>query len=162
MLDHVGFAVADAERSRRFYEQALAPLGITLIMSVTPEQTEAGGTAHGFGSNGKPYFWIGDRGPGANDPESFAAMPGGHGGLDTRAGQGTHVAFAAETRAVVDAFHEAALAAGGRDNGAPGLRPHYHPNYYGAFVLDPDGMNIEAVCHKDVEHDREAHLHHRL
>ena len=141
MLDHVGFAVADAERSRRFYEQALAPLGITLIMSVTPEQTEAGGTAHGFGSNGKPYFWIGD---------------------NERVGEGTHVAFAAETRAVVDAFYEAALAAGGRDNGAPGLRPHYHPNYYGAFVLDPDGMNIEAVCHKDVEHDREAHLHHRL
>ena len=141
MLDHVGFAVADAERSRRFYEQALAPLGITLIMSVTPEQTEAGGTAHGFGSDGKPYFWIGD---------------------NERVGEGTHVAFAAETRAVVDAFYEAALAAGGRDNGAPGLRPHYHPNYYGAFVLDPDGMNIEAVCHKDVEHDREAHLHHRL
>ena len=141
MLDHVGFAVADAERSRRFYEQALAPLGITLIMSVTPEQTGSAGTGHGFGSAGKPYFWIGDNQDG---------------------GRGTHVAFAAETRAVVDAFYEAALAAGGRDNGAPGLRPHYHPNYYGAFVLDPDGMNIEAVCHKDVEHDREAHLHHRL
>jgi catechol 2,3-dioxygenase-like lactoylglutathione lyase family enzyme len=141
MLDHVGFAVADAERSRRFYEQALAPLGITLIMSATPEQTESGGTAHGFGSDGKPYFWIGDH---------------------ENVGEGTHVAFTAETRADVDAFHEAALAAGGRDNGAPGLRPHYHPNYYGAFVLDPDGMNIEAVCHKDVEHDREAHLHHRL
>ena len=67
-----------------------------------------------------------------------------------------------DTRAEVDAFHEAALAAGGRDNGAPGLRPHYHPNYYGAFVLDPDGMNIEAVCHKDLEHDRDANLHHRL
>ena len=141
MLDHVGFAVADIERSRRFYEQALAPLGISLIMSVTPEQTEAGGTAHGFGSDGKPYFWIGD---------------------NERVGEGTHVAFEAQTRALVDAFYEAALAAGGRDNGAPGLRPHYHPNYYGAFVLDPDGINIEAVCHKDVEHDREANLHHRL
>ena len=141
MLDHVGFAVADAERSRRFYERALAPLGITLIMSVTPEQTEAGGTAHGFGSEGKPYFWIGD---------------------NERVGEGTHVAFAVETRAEVDAFHEAALAAGGRDHGAPGLRPHYHPNYYGAFVLDPDGNNIEAVCHKDLAHDREANLHHRL
>ena len=141
MLDHVGFAVADAERSRRFYEQALAPLGITLIMSVTPEQTEAGGTAHGFGSDGKPYFWVGD---------------------NERVGEGTHVAFEAETRAVVDAFYQAALAAGGRDHGAPGLRPHYHPNYYAAFVLDPDGINIEAVCHKDVEHDREANLHHRL
>ena len=127
MIDHVGFAVADAERSRRFYEQALAPLGVTLIMSVTPEQTEAGGTAHGFGSDGKPYFWIGD---------------------NERVGEGTHVAFEAKSRADVDAFYRAALAAGGTDNGAPGIRPHYHPNYYGAFVHDPDGINVEAVCHK--------------
>ena len=127
MLDHVGFAVADAERSRRFYEQALAPLGIGLIMSVTPERTESGGTAHGFGSDGKPYFWVGD---------------------NERVGEGTHVAFAVERRAKVDAFHAAALAAGGRDNGAPGLRPHYHPTYYAAFVHDPDGSNIEAVCHR--------------
>jgi catechol 2,3-dioxygenase-like lactoylglutathione lyase family enzyme len=127
MLDHVGFAVADAERSKRFYEAALAPLGIGLIKSVTPEQTEAGGTAYGFGSDGKPYFWVGD---------------------NERVGEGTHVAFAAETRAMVDAFYEAALAAGGRDNGGPGLRPHYHPNYYGAFVFDPDGINVEAVCHR--------------
>jgi catechol 2,3-dioxygenase-like lactoylglutathione lyase family enzyme len=141
MLDHVGFAVGDAERSRVFYEKALAPLGITLIMSVTPEQTESGGTAHGFGSSGKPYFWVGD---------------------NERTGEGTHVAFAAETRAQVDAFHEAALAAGGKDNGAPGLRPHYHPDYYGAFVLDPDGINVEAVCHKDLDHDRQANIHHRL
>lgn len=141
MLDHVGFAVADAERSRRFYEAALAPLGISLIMSVTPEQTESGGTAHGFGSDGKPYFWVGD---------------------NEKVGEGSHVAFAADTREQVDAFHDAAIGAGGRDNGAPGLRPHYHPNYYGAFVLDPDGLNIEAVCHKSVEDDRQAHLHHRL
>jgi catechol 2,3-dioxygenase-like lactoylglutathione lyase family enzyme len=127
MIDHVGFAVADAERSKLFYEQALAPLGITLIMTVTPEQTEAGGTAHGFGSNGKPYFWIGD---------------------NERVGEGTHVALEARTRAEVDAFHRAALAAGGTDNGAPGIRPHYHPNYYAAFVHDPDGINIEAVCHR--------------
>ena len=127
MLDHVGFAVADAERSRRFYEQALAPLGITLIMTATPDQTESGGTAHGFGSDGKPYFWVGD---------------------NERVGEGTHVAFAVDSRATVDAFHAAALAAGGTDNGRPGLRPHYHPNYYGAFVHDPDGHNIEAVCHR--------------
>jgi catechol 2,3-dioxygenase-like lactoylglutathione lyase family enzyme len=127
MLDHVGFAVGDAERSRAFYEAALAPIGITLIMSVTPEQTGSGGTGHGFGSNGKPYFWIGD---------------------NERVGEGTHVAFAVESRALVDAFYAAGLAAGGRDNGAPGLRPHYHPDYYGAFVLDPDGNNIEAVCHR--------------
>lgn len=141
MLDHVGFAVADAERSRSFYEAALKPLGIGLVMSVTPEQTESGGTAHGFGTEGNPCFWIGD---------------------NERVGEGTHVAFTAETRDQVDAFHEAALAAGGRDNGAPGLRPNYGSNYYAAFVLDPDGLNIEAVCHKSVEDDREAHLHHRL
>ena len=127
MIDHVGFAVADAERSKRFYEQALGPLGITLIMTVTPEQTESGGTAHGFGSDRKPYFWVGD---------------------NERVGEGTHVAFAVDSRAQVDAFYEAALAAGGRDNGAPGLRPHYHPNYYAAFVHDPDGHNIEAVSHR--------------
>ena len=141
MLNHVGFAVSDAEVSRRFYEAALEPLGIGPIMSVTPEQTQSGGTAHGFGTEGNPVFWIGDK---------------------ERVGEGTHVAFTAETRDQVDAFHEAALAAGGRDNGAPGLRPDYGPNYYAAFVLDPDGLNIEAVCHKSVEDDREAHLHHRL
>jgi len=127
MLDHVGFAVSDAERSRRFYETALVPLGITLIMTVGPEHTESGGTAHGFGSDGKPYFWFGDK---------------------ECVGEGSHIAFAAGTRREVDAFYESALAAGGRDNGAPGLRPQYHPDYYGAFVFDPDGMNIEAMCHK--------------
>jgi catechol 2,3-dioxygenase-like lactoylglutathione lyase family enzyme len=125
MIDHVGFAVADAERSRLFYEAALAPIGIGLIMTVTPEQTEAGGTAYGFGSDGKPFFWVGD---------------------NERTGEGTHIAFAVETRAEVDAFHAAALKAGGKDNGAPGPRPHYGPDYYGAFVHDPDGNNIEAVC----------------
>ncbi|MFL6730466.1 MAG: VOC family protein [Sphingomicrobium sp.] len=127
MLDHVGFAVSDAERSKRFYEKALAPLGIALIMSVPPEKTEAGGTAHGFGSNGKPYFWIGD---------------------NEAVGEGTHIAFLAETRRAVDEFYAAALAAGGRDNGPPGIRAIYHPTYYGAFVFDPDGINVEAVCHK--------------
>ena len=127
MIDHVGFAVSDAERSRRFYEQALAPLGITLIMSVTPGQTESGGTAHGFGADDKPFFWVGD---------------------NERVGAGTHVAFAVESRAKVDAFYRAALDAGGRDNGGPGFRPHYHPNYYAAFVFDPDGNNIEAVSHR--------------
>ncbi len=125
MLDHIGFAVTDFERSQRFYERALAPLSIKLLMSVAREQT--GADAHaGFGSNGKAYFWIGDSRARAT---------------------GVHVAFAGATRAEVDAFYLAAIAAGGRDNGAPGLRPHYHANYYGAFVLDPDGNNIEAVCH---------------
>ena len=126
MLDHVGFAVTDIEKSKAFYEAALAPLGITLLMTVPPDVTEAGGTALGFGSNGKPYFWIGD---------------------NERVGEGTHIAFAARTRAEVDAFYAAAMGAGGADNGPPGIRAIYHPNYYGAFVLDPDGLNIEAVCH---------------
>lgn len=124
MLDHVGFAVTDIARSRAFYEAAFAPLGITLLMTVPPGVTEAGGTALGFGSDDNAYFWIGD---------------------NERVGQGTHVAFSVASREAVHAFYEAALAAGGTDNGAPGLRPHYGPNYYAAFVLDPDGINIEAV-----------------
>lgn len=126
MLDHIGIAVADAARSKAFYDAALAPLGISMIMGVTPEQTESGGAAYGFGKDDNPFFWVGD---------------------NERVGEGTHVAFTVPTRAEVDAFHKAALAAGGNDHGGPGLRPHYHPNYYGAFVLDPDGNNIEAVCH---------------
>ena len=125
MLDHVGIPISDFARAKAFYAKALAPLGIGLLMEATPEQTD-NGSAAGFGSDGNPYFWFGDDG-----------APGQH----------THVAFVADSRAKVDAFHAAALAAGGRDNGAPGLRPHYHPDYYGAFVLDPDGHNIEAVCH---------------
>jgi catechol 2,3-dioxygenase-like lactoylglutathione lyase family enzyme len=127
MIDHVGFPVSDYARSKTFYEKALAPLGYSLIMEVGAQHTESGSPAAGFGTQGKPDFWI-----------------GGEGGL---AGV-LHVAIAVESRAAVDAFHRAALAAGGRDNGAPGLRPHYHPNYYGAFVLDPDGHNVEAVCHR--------------
>lgn len=126
MIDHVGIAVSNIERSRAFYEAALAPLGITLIMSMSPDETESGGTALGFGKGRKPFFWIGDK---------------------ERVGQGTHIAFVVDDRATVDAFYAAALAAGGKDNGAPGLRPHYHPSYYGAFVYDPDGINVEAVCH---------------
>lgn len=127
MIDHVGFAISDLDRSSAFYAAALAPLGIAEIMRVSPEQTEAGGTAIGYGKDQKPFFWIGDK---------------------ERVGQGTHVAFTADSRAQVDAFYAAAIAAGGTDHGAPGIRAHYHPNYYGAFVLDPDGSNIEAVCHR--------------
>ena len=126
MLDHLGFTVSDFERSKAFYLQALAPLGIGLVMDVTPEMTGTDARHAGFGSDTKPFFWI---------------------GTDDATRGGLHVAFAAPSRAVVDAFYAAALAAGGTDNGAPGLRPHYHPNYYGAFVRDPDGHNIEAVCH---------------
>ena len=125
MLDHMGLGVSDSARSRSFYEQAQAPLGISVVMEVTPEQT-GGHAAAGFGKGRKPFFWIARGDVSGN----------------------IHVAFAADSRAEVDAFYRAALAAGGRDNGAPGLRAHYHPRYYGAFVLDPDGHNIEAVCHR--------------
>ena len=125
MIDHVGFEVSDFARSKAFYEQALEPLGIRLMM----EPVE--GASAGFGKDTergpKPFFWIGSRG--------------------RPAVKGTHVAFGVRTPEQVDAFHAAALAAGGTDNGAPGLRPIYHPGYYGAFVLDPDGNNVEAVCH---------------
>jgi catechol 2,3-dioxygenase-like lactoylglutathione lyase family enzyme len=126
MIDHIGFPVSDYGRSKAFYERALAPLGYTIVMEVSSEHTESGAPAAGFGAGGKPDFWIGGEG---------------------RVGNPVHVAMLAKDRAAVDAFHKAALAAGGKDNGAPGLRPHYHPNYYAAFVLDPDGHNIEAVCH---------------
>jgi catechol 2,3-dioxygenase-like lactoylglutathione lyase family enzyme len=126
MLDHIGLTVGDFARSKRFYEAILPSIGAGLVMEVTPEQT--GGSAHaGFGRDGKPDFWIGTTGA-------------------PTTGQ-LHVAFTSPNRAMVDAFYRAALAAGGKDNGPPGLRPHYHPSYYGAFVLDPDGHNIEAVCH---------------
>ena len=124
MIDHVGFPVSDYERSKAFYLKALAPLDYTLVMEVTQEQ-HGHDPAAGFGANGKPDFWI-----------------GGEGGLD----KPLHVAIVAKDRATVDAFYEAAMAAGGRDNGAPGERS-YHPGYYGAYVLDPDGNNIEAVYH---------------
>ncbi|MGE5186524.1 MAG: VOC family protein [Acidobacteriota bacterium] len=118
MIDHIGIEVADLDRSIAFYTKALAPLGYALVMKW--EQFA------GFGVGGKPDFWIGLAVPKAK----------------------VHVAFRANGRATVRAFHEAALAAGGKDNGAPGVRPHYHEHYYGAFVHDPDGHNIEAVCHE--------------
>jgi catechol 2,3-dioxygenase-like lactoylglutathione lyase family enzyme len=126
MIDHMGIAVSDIAKSREFYEAALAPLGMSVQMAATPEQTEGGGTALGFGVPDEKIFWIGD---------------------GTRPGEGTHVAFRAESRDQVDAFHAAAVDAGGRDNGGPGLRLHYGANYYAAFVFDPDGANIEAVCY---------------
>lgn len=125
MIDHLGFSVCDYERAKAFYAKALAPLGYGLIMEVTAEQTGHAAAA-GFGADGKPDLWFGAEGA-MNKP--------------------VHIAIAAKDRATVDAFYKAAIAAGGRDNGPPGIRPHYHANYYGAFVLDPDGHNIEAVCH---------------
>ena len=111
--------MSDYPASKAFYEAALAPLGMRLMMEPAPG-------IGGFGDD-FPFFWIGARGLGSDS--------------------GTHVAFRTEDRATVDAFHAAALAAGGRDNGGPGVREIYHPHYYGAFVLDPDGNNVEAVCH---------------
>jgi len=122
MLDHIGLEVSDFERSKAFYERALAPLGIALIMQPVPNVA-------GFGErhDQKPYFWIGRR----------------SGASETSA----HVAFAAASSELVDAFHAAALEAGATDNGGPGMREIYHPTYYGTYVLDPDGNNVEAVCH---------------
>lgn len=122
MLDHITFGVADFERATAFYDLALAPLGVGRIMQFD----EGGVHIVGYGEADKPYFWL----------QGAAATQGP-----------LHVAFAAADRASVDAFYAAAMAAGGTDNGAPGIRAHYHPTYYGAFVLDPEGRNIEAVCH---------------
>ena len=121
MLDHVTVGVTDFTRSATFYDAALAPLGIRRLFG-------DGARFAGYGEAGRPYFWIGVR-------------PA----VET----GTHIAFAAPDRATVDAFHRAAVAAGGADNGRPGLRPQYHPHYSGAFVLDPDGHNVEAVCRNE-------------
>lgn len=120
MIDHTGFAVSDLARSIEFYKKALAPLGLELVMKFQE-------IAAGFGEKGKPEFWI----AGGGKPTDKI-----------------HIAFRAKGRAEVVAFYEAAMAAGGTDNGPPGTRPHYHPDYYGAFVRDPDGHNIEAVCHE--------------
>jgi catechol 2,3-dioxygenase-like lactoylglutathione lyase family enzyme len=125
MIDHIGFLVGDFAKSRLFYQQALAPLGYKVLMEMSV--AEGGVDGAGFGEPGKPDFWI----------------IGGGMGTSPR----LHVAFRGANRSAVDAFYKAAMAAGARDNGPPGLRLHYHPHYYGAFVLDPDGHNIEAVCH---------------
>ena len=126
MIDHIGMPVRDLAGATEFYLEALAPLGIGIVMQVSAEQS-GHGAAVGFGANGKPFFWIGEG--------------------ERLGGDHVHVAFAAPSREAVDAFYRAGLAAGGKDNGPPGLRPHYHANYYAAFVLDADGNNVEAVCH---------------
>ena len=125
ILDHIGISISDHAKAVTFYATVLAPLGISLIMEVPPELT-GGKHYSGFGRDGKPDFWVSD---------------------DKKAQTGLHIAFAARNRAEVDAFYQAAIAAGAKDNGKPGIRTDYHPNYYGAFVFDPDGNNIEAVCH---------------
>lgn len=124
MIDHITFGVSDFDRSTAFYDAALAPLEVHRLFDVPPEHSD-GVRVCGYGDD-RPWFWL----------------------AEERAASGLlHIAFQASTRAAVDAFHAAAIEAGGMDNGGPGLRPLYHENYYAAFVLDPDGDNIEAVCH---------------
>ena len=122
LIDHIGIAISDYERSKQFYSTTLAPLNIELIVEIE-------GWA-GFGKNGKAEFWFG--------PDNKIQSP-------------MHIAFVADNRDKVVQFYEAAIAAGAKDNGRPGIREIYHPNYYGAFVIDPDGHNIEAVCHQGVD-----------
>lgn len=125
MIDHVGYSVTDFEKSKKFYEKALAPLQYQLKM-VVPAEVTGTTAAAGFGIGDKLDFWLSD------GPSQTGSI---------------HICFRAASRAEVDAFYTEAIKAGGRDNGKPGLRPHYHPNYYGAFVYDPDGYNVEAVFH---------------
>jgi len=119
LIDHIGLSVSDYDASKRFYSSVLATLGIELVMEVQ-------GWA-GFGKGDKAEFWFG--------PDAYSQAP-------------MHIAFRAQTREQVDQFYQAAIAAGAKDNGEPGIREIYHPDYYGAFVIDPDGHNIEAVCHE--------------
>ena len=123
MIDHIGLRVSDFQRSKAFFQAALAPLGYTMMM----EFDLPGGKTGGMGVDGMPDLWL-SQGQAQRPP--------------------LHVAFNAANRATVDAFYKAAIAAGGKDNGKPGLRPDYHPNYYGAFIIDPEGHAIEACCHK--------------
>lgn len=121
MFDHLGFGVSNLAQSKAFFLQALQPVGVALVME--------GPYGVGMGKHGKPSLWIHET--------TLAPAP-------------MHLAFTATSRLEVEAFYRAALAAGGRDNGPPGLRPHYHEHYYGAFVIGPDGHNVEVVCHKPV------------
>ncbi|MFN3508145.1 MAG: VOC family protein [Allorhizobium sp.] len=127
MLDHIGLSVTDYPKAKAFYDAVMPAIGASCVMAVTAEETGGTYEGAGYGLDGKPSFWIGTGG---------------------RTKGSLHIAFVAESRAAVDAFYAAAIAAGGTDNGPPGIRAHYHPNYYGAFIFDLDGHNIEAVCHK--------------
>jgi catechol 2,3-dioxygenase-like lactoylglutathione lyase family enzyme len=129
MIDHTSITVSNFQASKDFYSRALSPIGYSLIREVPASKTGHSDAA-GFGVAPAADFWIGEN-------NLSQILP-------------SHVAFRVDNRSLVDAFHKAALAAGARDNGAPGLRPYYHPDYYGAFVLDPDGHNIEVVCRAPV------------
>ncbi|MCK6443925.1 VOC family protein [Elstera cyanobacteriorum] len=133
MMDHVSIGVSDYAAARRFYDTVLAALGLKALMAF-PDQKVAGYGAPGAPA---PFFWIGD----AHQPDTQGQ------GRPLGSGPGLHLCFRAPSRAAVDSFYDTALRMGADDNGAPGLRPHYHANYYGAFVVDPDGWRLEAVCH---------------
>ena len=124
-IDHMGIGVPGISHAQAFYELVLRPLGITLMMSSQADPLGSKPRRLGFGSEGKPFLWLHD-----------APVPS----------QGVHIALIADSREAVDAFHAAGIAAGGQDNGAPGIRPHYHSSYYAAYVLTPEGVNLEAVC----------------
>jgi catechol 2,3-dioxygenase-like lactoylglutathione lyase family enzyme len=124
-IDHIGVGVSDISHAQAFYASVLSPLGITLLMSIQAATPDAKPIRLGFGSGGKPFLWL-----------HHAPSPS----------QGAHVALIAKSRTAVDAFHAAAIAAGAQDNGAPGVRSQYHSNYYAAYALAPDGVNLEAVC----------------
>ncbi|HET8935118.1 MAG TPA: VOC family protein [Polyangiales bacterium] len=128
MIDHMSIQVTDYDKSKNFYLRALGPLGYTVVMELSREQIPQlpSPKVGGLGEGGKPDFWL----SGSDKPTTPQ-----------------HLAFRAENRAAVDAFYKAALAAGAKPNGEPGLRPQYHANYYGAFVIDLNGHNLEAVCH---------------
>lgn len=131
MLDHLGIPAKDIAKAKTFYDAALAPLGAKVVFEFEPPGAK-GARYIGYGTEpGKPKFWI----------QTSVGTPADKPGT-------IHLAFHAKTRGQVDAFYKSAMGAGGRDNGKPGPRPQYHANYYGAFVLDPDGNNIEAICHK--------------
>lgn len=125
VIDHLEIAVTDAELSRQFYQQALAPLGFRLVITIDPAHNRTGGFRYGLGPDGYPRLWL-------HDSASTVAP--------------VHVAFSAQERATVDQFWAAAIRAGGKDNGAPGIRRQYHDHYYAAYILDPDGNNLEVVC----------------
>jgi catechol 2,3-dioxygenase-like lactoylglutathione lyase family enzyme len=127
IIDHIEFSVRDTEASRMFYQSALAPLGMGLVITVGAECSATGGPRYGLGRDGYPILWL-------HHGESPSA--------------GTHIAFAASERSIVDAFYQTAIAAGGTDNGPPGVRQRYHSHYYAAYVLDPDGINVEVVCQR--------------
>jgi catechol 2,3-dioxygenase-like lactoylglutathione lyase family enzyme len=124
MIAHVGILVSDIEKSKRFYTEALKPIGYQMLREYGVTSTRPAASA-GFGQPPRADLWI-------------------YQGIASKTG--VHIAFQVNKRSLVDAFYHAAIAAGGKDNGKPGIRPQYNPNYYGAFVLDPDGNNIEAVC----------------